>query len=80
MLFGFLHDEIKFIYDLPEEINDIHKLYHLSTGPNYTEGQRSELFGLPKLRGFNGPMYNGTRFSRNRRKSCCYPVRETCKN
>ena len=51
----------KFVYDLPENIKNVDQLNSLIYDYNYNESQRDELQGQPKLLGFNGPMYNGTK-------------------
>ncbi len=45
--------------DLPEEIKTLEEMRALIYGTYYIPETREELQWQPKLRGLNGPMYNG---------------------
>lgn len=49
----------KCVYDLPEEIKSLEEMRALIYGTYYNPETREELQWQPKLRGLNGPMYNG---------------------
>lgn len=62
MIIGTFENGTKYVYDLPEEIKTAEQFENLIYGYNngrLAESQREELYNQPKLRGLNGPMWNG---------------------
>lgn len=62
MIIGSLTDGTKCVYDLPTEIKTAAEFEGLISGYNdgkYMERTREELWYQPKLKGLNGPMWNG---------------------
>lgn len=62
MIIGLLENGNKCVYDLPTEIKTAAELKSLIYGYNngrMAESQREELYNQPKLKGLNGPMWNG---------------------
>lgn len=52
-------DGTKCVYDLPTEIKTVEQMESLICDFNYNPANREELQGQPKLKGLNGPMFNG---------------------
>lgn len=62
MIIGTLENGNKCVYDLPAEIKTAAEFEALIYGYNdgrLAESQREELYNQPKLKGLNGPMWNG---------------------
>jgi hypothetical protein len=62
MIIGTLENGNKCVYDLPAEIKTAAEFEALVYGYNdgrLAESQREELYNQPKLKGLNGPMWNG---------------------
>ena len=62
MIIGTLENGNKCVYDLPTEIKTAAEFEALIYGYNdgeYMEQSREELWCQPKLKGLNGPMWNG---------------------
>lgn len=59
MIIGLCENGTKCVYDTPEEIETAEEFESLIAGYNYNTAQREELQGQPKLKGLNGPMFNG---------------------
>lgn len=62
MIIGLLENGNKCVYDLPTEIKTAAEfkalIYDYNNG-RMAESQREELYNQPKLKGLNGPMFNG---------------------
>lgn len=62
MIIGILENGCKCVYDLPSNIETAKQMesliYDYNTG-RMAESQREELYNQPKLKGLNGPMWNG---------------------
>ncbi len=56
----------KCVYDLPEEIKTLEEMRALIYGTYYNPETQEELQWQPKLRGLNGPMYNGLKILSSR--------------
>lgn len=59
MIIGLCENGMKCVYDTPKEIATAEEFESLITGYNDNPAQREELQGQPKLKGLNGPMFNG---------------------
>lgn len=59
MIIGTNTDGTHCVYDLPDTIKTPEQMNAIITGYNYNPAQREELQGQPKLKGLNGPMFNG---------------------
>lgn len=52
------------VYDLPEELT-INQFNALITGYEMRDYLREELYNQPKLKGYNGPMFNGYKYRKS---------------
>lgn len=62
MVIGMTADGMKCVYDLPTEIKTAEQFKNLIYDYHddyWAERTRPELFGQPRLKGLNGPMWNG---------------------
>lgn len=62
MIIGTCINGMTCVYDTPEEIETVEEFESLIRGYNngrMAEAQREELYNQPKLKGLNGPMFNG---------------------
>lgn len=59
MFKGICETGLTCVYDLPKEIVTLEDFESLIYGYNHNPAQREELQNQPKLKGLNGPMFNG---------------------
>lgn len=59
MFKGICETGLTCVYDLPTKIETIEEFESLICGYNHNPAHRAELQNQPKLKGFNGPMFNG---------------------